>query len=1097
MKSLKSAFNDGWQFKMQDESEWKSVKIPHDWLIKDTHNLYKTGVGMYRKIFDINSDAGEKVFLNFDGVYMDTSLSVNGKHAGEWKNGYTSHIYDITDYINPNQNEVILTVNHAAPNSRWYSGAGIYRNCWLIQKDEVHFVHDGVYISTIRQDEDVWRVEIVAEIECFDETCKVEYKIKNSVGDNVLNADSHVISHVEVCTNRDIYASNGKLAKTIMLFNSKVDVKNPAVWDIDNPVCYELEASLTIDGEIFDIMQVRFGFREIEYTVNDGFFLNRRRVDIQGVCLHHDLGCLGAAINKDALRRQFLIMQEMGVNALRTAHNPPAIEFMELADEMGFLVMTEFTDVWRRRKTTHDYAQFFDTWAEKDVAAWVRRDRNCPSVIMWSIGNEIYDTHADFEEGSKTMQFLMKQVEMHDYKKNASITLCTNYMPWENTQKCADIIKLVGYNYAEYLYNDHHLKHPDWIIYGGETAATVQSRGVYHFPLKKALLADDDLQCSALGNSATSWGAKSVEHVIKDHKNATFALGQFLWTGIDYIGEPTPYHTKNAYFGQVDTAGFMKDSFYIYKAGWTNYKDAPFVHVFPYWDFSPGQPIDVRIASNAPQVELFLNGKSLGRYDNDLTTSYIVPYEKGTIKAIAYDENGNILAVAERYSFGDAVRPVVNTTQIGTLIFAEISAVDIDGNPVENANNRVCVTVEGGVLLGLDNGDSTDYDQYQNTNTRHLFNGKLMAVVKPNKEEAKISAAFDNSFIPIRKIELIRDLNDPFKVTAITYPIQSSKSLDNALEWRIADESGIDSPLAHIEVINPTQVIVRPKGDGEVYVRCATKNDRSHVSLISLLPMTITGYGKPFLNPYDFISGGLYNLSNVPMTNGNERGIATLRDSESQFGFSDLDFGAYGSDEIKLWLFPLAKDEFPIEVWQGMPTECESKKITTLIYNKGSIWNTYIEASYLLPYRLKGVQTLAFVFNQKVHVKGFQFTQKNKAYEKLNFTENDQIYGDSFEINEYAVEKIGNNVTITFTDMHFEKPTKDIQISWRAPQDKNTIKIVFTNKNGHEISEMLLLPASQDYAIATLPLYLQGEGTLNFIFLPGSNIDLKWFQLTS
>ncbi|MCL1787833.1 MAG: glycoside hydrolase family 2, partial [Defluviitaleaceae bacterium] len=557
-------FNQHWQFKLETDAAWQPVQIPHDWLISDTKNLYKTGVGRYKKTFTLEPGApGQRHFLRFDGIYMDSTLHVNGQPAGEWKNGYTTYTQDITDFVKPGENEVEVTVNYQSPNSRWYSGAGIYRDCWLITKNAAHFAIDGIYITPVKINDSSksWHVEIDAEVE----TAGRPYEMR------------HAIKHL----------STGETLEAGQLENGDLLAHNPQLWDIDAPHCYILESQLLVDGKVTDTAATRFGFREIAYTTNDGFFLNNRRVEINGVCQHHDLGALGAAVHKDALRRQLQTLRSMGVNAIRTAHNPPAQALMELADEMGFLIQSEFTDMWKRPKTKYDYARFFPEWHSRDVAAWVRRDRNCPSVIMWSVGNEIYDTHASFEDGAATMTDLMRLVQRHDPKGHAPTTLCSNYMPWENTQKCADIIKLIGYNYAEYLYHDHHAKHPSWIIYGGETSSTVQSRGIYHFPLKKSLLSDDDLQCSALGNSSVSWGAKNTEACITDHRDAPFALGQFLWTGTDYIGEPTPYHTKNSYFGQIDTAGFPKDSFYIYKSAWTSPAQSPFVHLYPYWDFSP------------------------------------------------------------------------------------------------------------------------------------------------------------------------------------------------------------------------------------------------------------------------------------------------------------------------------------------------------------------------------------------------------------------------------------------------------------------------------------------------------------------------------
>lgn len=295
---------------------------------------------------------------------------------------------------------------------------------------------------------------------------------------------------------------------------------------------------------------------------------------LNGACDHHDLGALGAAFHKEAMRRKFELMRSMGVNAVRTSHNMPAVELMELADEMGFLIVSEAFDMWEMAKNPYDYARFFKEWMEKDVRSWIRRDRNHPSVIMWSIGNEIPDTHAD-AHGQEITRRLVTAVRKWDYRNVAPITIGSNYMPWENARKCADIVKLAGYNYAEKYYEEHHQKYPDWVIYGSETSSVVQSRGIYHFPLERATLIEADEQCSALGNSTTSWAAKNTEYCIIMDRDTPYSCGQFIWTAIDYIGEPTPYQTKNSYFGQMDTAGFPKDSYYVFRSEWTDGKKIP------------------------------------------------------------------------------------------------------------------------------------------------------------------------------------------------------------------------------------------------------------------------------------------------------------------------------------------------------------------------------------------------------------------------------------------------------------------------------------------------------------------------------------------
>ena len=368
-----------------------------------------------------------------------------------------------------------------------------------------------------------------------------------------------------------------------------------------------------------------------------GLILNGRKIKLFGVCEHHDLGALGSAFNKEALRRRFKILKDMGVNAIRTFHNMPDPQFMDLADEMGFLIASEAFDMWERSKTTYDYARFFKEWSHKDVMSWITRNRNHPSLLMWSIGNEIYYTHADVR-GQEITKMLMEYVKEFDPNENAKVTIGSNFMPWENAKKCVDIVKIAGYNYSEKYYEEHHEKHhekhKDWIIYGSEAASVVQSRGIYHFPFEKSILADDDEQCSVLGNSTTSWGAKSPERCITDDRYAEFSLGQFIWTGFDYIGEPTPYHTKNSYFGQIDTATFKKDSYYIYQSEWTDYRKKPMIHILPYWDFSENQIVDVRVCSNAPKIELKLNGKVIGKYNidhkkgKDLVGWWKIPYKR-------------------------------------------------------------------------------------------------------------------------------------------------------------------------------------------------------------------------------------------------------------------------------------------------------------------------------------------------------------------------------------------------------------------------------------------------------------------------------------
>ncbi len=625
-----------------------------------------------------------------------------------------------------------------------------------------------------------------------------------------------------------------------LINRQKLFVKAPLLWSPEEPNLYQLRTKLQIDDLVIESISQNLGFKNVVLDPKRGFILNGTKMKLNGVCEHHDLGALGAAFNKSALARRFKILKDMGVNAIRTAHNMPAKEFMDLADEMGMLVISEAFDMWELPKTKYDYARFFKEWAYRDVRSWVKRDRNHPSLIMWSIGNEIYDTHAG-KRGQEITKMLRDYVLEHDPRGNGAVTIGSNYMPWEGAQKCADLVKVAGYNYSEKNYHEHHERYTDWIIYGSETGSVVQSRGVYHFPYEESLLSDEDEQCSALGNSSTSWGARSTEACIIADRDAPFSLGTFVWTGFDYLGEPTPYHTKNSYFGQIDTATFTKDSYYVYQGAWTDYKVKPMVHILPYWDFNEGQKIDVRVCSNAPMIELKLNDETIGTHQIDhrqgsqLVGWWKLPYKPGELKAIAYDETGRIIATHIRRSFGDAVRIRLKADKErlfanGTdLIFVEISMEDAEGNPVENASNRVRVNVSGaGRLIGLDNGDSTDFDQYKGLSKR-LFSGKLMAIVGAKIEPGNIyidvssrglesahmllkaesahpipgiSALTENrempcitgklDEIPVRKIEIVSDDGLLFdeqkrkiKVRALLHPANTSYP---HVEWAIVNE---------------------------------------------------------------------------------------------------------------------------------------------------------------------------------------------------------------------------------------------------------------------------------------------------------------------
>jgi beta-galactosidase len=1147
--NTKELFNDGWEFAKSELHvtehtglSFEQVDIPHDWLIYDTLALYENNVGWYRKKWACADTGGDRQFLLcFDGVYMDCSVYVNGQFIGEWKYGYSSFELEITGAVVEGDNEVIVKVVHQSPNSRWYSGAGIYRNVWLKERNRNYIDTDGVYVAT-KQQSDRWLVEIETNVH-IEEDVLITHQI---LFEDLIVAYSS--DRVSVASSNSI--TNNRQTLTI---------NNPLLWSPDEPILYrivtrmQMEVSLPTETEIqryedLEILTLPLGFRNIVLDAEFGLQVNGKKLKLNGVCEHHDLGALGAAFNVQALRRRFVILKEMGVNAIRTAHNMPAPELMDLADEMGLFVVSEAFDMWERSKTAYDYARFFKDWAYRDVQSWVLRDRNHPSLLMWSIGNEIYDTHVD-ERGQEVTRMLMEYVLEFDPKQNARVTIGSNYMPWENAQKCAEIVKVAGYNYAEKYYAKHHEEHPDWIIYGSETASVVQSRGIYHFPFEKSILADDDEQCSALGNSSTSWGAKSAEACIIAERDTPFSLGQFLWTGFDYIGEPTPYHTKNSYFGQIDTATFKKDSYYIYQAAWTDYRTNPMVHIFPYWDFNEGQIIDVRVCSNAPKVELQLNGTTIGTHDIDhehgtqLVGWWKVPYMEGEIKAIAYDETGKVIATDVQSSFGnvctihlqaDKEALMANGTD---LIFVEIGMLDSEGQRVENANNRVHVEVTGeGRLLGLDNGDSTDYDSYKGK-SRRLFSGKLMAIIgatlKPgpirievssegmktevmefaaqpvkgeipkgistntrNHERQCVTGSYNE--IPLRKLEIIsdtgQDLDESIKEISVRAKLWPDNASYRDVEWRVVTDEGIDSNIARLEV-NGLEAKISAIGDGIFRLRCTSKNGTDKTKLISQLEFKATGLGKAFKNPYGFITAGLYDYSKGDIGNGNERGIATSRDGETHVGFRDIDFGPYGSDTITIPIFALSSEEYAIQIWEGMPGVEHSSLVADVIYQKPSKWNVYQEATYRLTKRLRGITSLCFVLRQKVHIRGFSFEPQNQAFADNSAASCDRIYGDTFAIVEGRVEGIGNNVSLEFTHMEFtSEGTSKLVINGRSPIDKNTIHIRFAGENG-ESSQLVEFEKSDGYEERVFELaQVIGLQKVTFIFLPGSNFDFNWFR---
>jgi len=1158
----KQLWNDGWSFvelpveeKSYDFPEtvaWNRVDVPHDWMIYKTHDLYRDSIGWYKKEFIVTEFAGQTL-LRFDGVYMDTTVYVNGVAVKEWKYGYSMFEADVTDYIKEGKNLVAVRVVYRYLNTRWYSGAGIFRNVWWKERAAKHIVSDGIYITEIKENDSRWRVEFDTELavkENPDENQELTLwqKLYDTTGNLVTEAKASVIMTAPEQTCSQV------------LF-----VEEPLLWDIAQGNLYTVCTELWQGENLLECEEQKIGFRTLTFDANEGFLINGRKEKIFGVCEHHDLGCLGAAFSVPAMKRKLLKLREMGVNAIRTSHNMPAKELMELCDELGFLVDSEAFDMWESSKTEYDYGRFFNEWYQKDVASWVRRDRNHASLIMWSLGNEIPDTMRE-ERGQEITRNLRDAVIQNDPKRHVPITHGSNFMKWDCAQGCAGELELQGYNYAEYLYEEHHKKNPHWVIYGSETASVLASRGIYHFPREKHILSDADEHCSALGNTITGWGAKSYDACITDDRDAKFSLGQFIWTGFDYIGEPTPYQTKNCYFGQIDTAGFPKDSFYLFKAAWDKNAE-PFVHVFPYWDFNEGQIIDVQACTNAAYVELFVNGVSQGMQhvdhekDKTLTLCWQVPYEKGSICAVAYNEEKEVVAETKRHSFTDAVKLSVtaekNTIKADglDLAFVEILAWDADGHPVENARNRVKVSVEGaGRLIGLDNGDSTDFDEHKGV-SRRLFGGKLLAVIgsKQTAGEIKVtvtspglptevltlyadeapqipgvSCLEENTElpvysggtggqkllqgieeIPVRKIELVcdgdrhmtkKDGSEKKPSVTVTAHIYPENATYDDLVFKALTDTGIEVNFVTLQR-DGNRVTVTAEGDGEFRLRCAALNGSAIESVQSAYEFMAEGIGAAAFDPYVENSTGLFDYRTENVVEGVEHGVNFLGNDGPEAlcvaGFDHMDFGDYGTDRVTLSIFANTNDPVMLQIWEGRPG-CEgSVMLYDGIYHKKSEWMVFQPETYTLSKRLRGVTSVYLATRDSYQCKGIVFEKQEKAFAKLSMADRTTLYGDSFSVAGDRIEQIGNNVTIGFEGMDFsETKTTKITICSRSPLQKSPVQLRFKTESGDSI-QVVEVPGSERYEEQTFEIEpLQGRGTVEFIFLPGSRFDFAWFQFS-
>lgn len=1124
-------FNDDWQFCLCDIGtelsalpgrHWYDVELPHDWLINDASKLYETGEGWYRRSLPCSAEQlSGRVLLNFDGVYMNSTLFVNGKEVGSWTYGYSAFEHDITDFLHEGENELLLRVSHQSPNTRWYSGAGIFRDVMLKLRPAAYIGTNGVYIHSAPQPEGGWTTEVETDVVGEASDIRMLLEVFDPAGASMggYGLEAHF---------------DGGHEKFTASFNST----DPELWSVDDPMLYTLKISLYSGSELLDCVNETFGYRTAEFDPDRGFLLNGEPVKLHGVCMHHDLGALGSALNEAALARQLRIMKEMGVNAIRTSHNMPARQLVQLCDEMGLLVDSEAFDMWEKPKTEFDNHRFFTEHAERDVRSWIERDRNHPCIIMWSIGNEINDTIDP--HGLDITKRLYEYVLKYDPKGNAAPTIGSNYMGDENAQKCSDVVKLAGYNYSEYLYDEHHAKYPGWVIYGSETASAVRSRGIYRFPAELPLLTGEDCQCSSLDNSVVGWGSSAMKSWRLD-RDCPFCCGQFIWTGFDYIGEPTPYNTKNSYFGIVDTAGFPKDIYYFYQSVWVSPEQKKVLHIVPsYWDFIPGQEIDVLIYSNARDVELFLNGKSIGSHVMELETSqdmrahFKVPFEPGVLRVVGHFADGSECSEVLHTPSDPAA--VVLTSDKETLLadgrdiaFVEISTVDVNGIPVGNARNRIRVEVSGaGRLVGLDNGDSTDYDSYKGDN-RRLFSGKLLAMVESTLEPGEItvraysegletaelrlcsegcgevrgvSVVTGNGFpavcpaytaeVPARLLLPEVDVNsfDPEHRSAeIRAKLLPENCTYDDISWSVVRRNGVESNLAQVEG-SGSSAVVTAKGDGEFFVRAMVHNGAEHPQVIADIPFTAEGLGAAVRDAYSFISASTLDSSNVP-TNIIEDGALSNFDGRTVMTYSDIDFGKTGSQIISLSVGTCF--DMPVEVWEGTPDD--GKLICRVDFGNNGHWCGFAGQDFALAERLTGVRTISVVIDSRVIFGGFSFVPIERAYDTNWVGEADSVYGDEYRIDGRRVADIGNNVIINYEGLDFgEGGSEALIISGETGNPMNQIQLRYTPAGGAQ--ETVLLEFQQDGGREQrfdIPK-LSGVNDVSFVFMPGSRFDFDWFR---
>ncbi|GAB4021432.1 beta-galactosidase GalB [Spirosoma migulaei] len=784
-------FNKGWQFYLGDnakakdiafdDSNWRVLTLPHDWSIEgqfSEHHLsttqegaLPTGFGWYRKTFAVPVSSKNKVvFVEFDGVYRNSEVWINGHSLGIRPYGYSSFRYELSTYLKFGSEKNVLAVrvdNAAQPNSRWYTGSGIYRNVRLVTTSTIAVDQWGTFVSTPTVTNQ--KAQVLLQV-----------SIRNVVGRHSSGRHSggtpqsvNITSVILDASGKEVATqtrTSVQLIDTLTTVAQQVDLLNPTLWSVNKPYLYTVITRVYQQNRLVDSYQTPLGIRYFRFDPATGFSLNGQPTKILGVCLHHDLGALGAAVNRRAIQRQLELLKAMGCNAIRTAHNPPAPEFLDLCDEMGFIVMDEAFDMWKKKKSKQDYGLNWDAWHKTDLEDMVRRDRNHPSIFMWSIGNEIRE---QFDSTGLTItKELAGIVKKLDTTRPVTSALTEN-IPDKNFIYRSGALDLLGFNYKHEAYAEFPKTFPNQAVLASETGSSLQTRGHYDMPSDSIRMwgkggpakftdGNPDWTASAYDNEAAYWGS-THEQTWKAIKKLPHMAGLFVWTGFDYLGEPHPYPwpARSSYFGILDLAGFPKDSYYLYQTEWT---DKPVLHIFPHWNWQKGKTVDVWAYYNqADEVELFLNDNSLGirkKNGDDLHVMWRVPYEPGTLKAVSRKDGKPVLTRTISTAGKAAKIQLIadrNTLKADgkDLSFITVNIVDEQGNLVPDANHLITFAIVGeGTIAGVDNGYQASLEPFK-ASYRKAYNGKCLAIIQSTEKAGKVTVKARAEGLHEAEVELV------------------------------------------------------------------------------------------------------------------------------------------------------------------------------------------------------------------------------------------------------------------------------------------------------------------------------------------------------